>query len=79
MRGLPVHGELGNLPRMYCSFKTYGRGIAVLAMAGLITLSPPAGAETLQDALALAYTNNPALQAERAKLRSVDEGVPEAL
>jgi TolC family type I secretion outer membrane protein len=48
-------------------------------MAGLITLSPPAGAETLQDALALAYTNNPALQAERAKLRSVDEGVPEAL
>ena len=39
----------------------------------------PARAETLQDALALAYQNNPTLQAARAQLRSVDESVPLAL
>ncbi len=34
---------------------------------------------TLQDALAAAYANNPSLQAARAQLRSVDENVPTAL
>ncbi len=34
---------------------------------------------TLQDALAKAYLSNPSLQAARAQLRSVDEGVPQAL
>ena len=34
---------------------------------------------TLTDALAASYANNPALQAERAKLRATDEGVPQAL
>jgi outer membrane protein len=53
--------------------------MAALAVAGLLAAPLPACAETLYEALALAYTNNPALQAERAKLRSVDEGVPEAL
>lgn len=59
--------------------RTYGRNIAALAVAGIICGPQSSCAETLQDALALAYTNNPSLQAERAKLRSVDEGVPEAL
>ena len=36
-------------------------------------------AQTLEEALVLAYQNNPALQAERARLRAVDEEVPEAL
>ncbi|MDD9918202.1 MAG: secretion protein, partial [Rhodospirillaceae bacterium] len=36
-------------------------------------------AQNLMEALALAYTNNPTLQAQRARLRSVDEGVPQAL
>ncbi len=34
---------------------------------------------TLQEALSAAYANNPTLQAARAQLRSVDEGVPQAL
>ncbi|WP_024507228.1 TolC family outer membrane protein [Bradyrhizobium sp. ARR65] len=36
-------------------------------------------AETLPDALAKAYRNNPQLNAERAKLRGTDENVPQAL
>jgi len=35
-------------------------------------------AETLQEALASAYAENPTLQARRAQLRATDEGVPEA-
>jgi TolC family type I secretion outer membrane protein len=64
---------------MHALFRKYGSKLAILAVAGFIAAPQPVYAETLQEALALAYTNNPALQAERAKLRSVDEGVPEAL
>ncbi len=38
-----------------------------------------ARAETLQDALTEAYETNPQLLSERAHLRAVDEGVPQAL
>ena len=38
----------------------------------------PAGAETLESALSLAYAANPALNSERARLRSVDETVNQA-
>jgi outer membrane protein len=46
-----------------------------------LAASGPAQAETrtLTEALAAAYSNNPALQAARAQLRSVDENVPAAL
>ena len=37
------------------------------------------GPHTLAEALAETYTNQPALQAERAKLRATDETVPQAL
>src|SRR5918997_750974 len=49
---------------------------ALLAPAAL---APQAGAQTLADALAQAYANNPALLAARAQLRAVDENVPQAL
>jgi outer membrane protein/adhesin transport system outer membrane protein len=39
----------------------------------------PALAETLEEALAKAYDNNPNLQAARAELRATDELVPQAL
>jgi len=39
----------------------------------------PAPAQSLQDALAAAYANNPALQSARAQLRATDENVPAAL
>ncbi|UFN51004.1 TolC family outer membrane protein [Roseomonas sp. OT10] len=51
-----------------------------LVLLALLTL--PAGAarsQTLQEALAQTYANNPSLQAARAQLRVVDENVPQAL
>ena len=48
-------------------------GVAVLATA------QAAAAETLQDALALAYESNPALQQQRAQLRALDETYVQAL
>lgn len=40
---------------------------------------PPAVPHTLAEALAATYSNQPVLQAERAKLRATDENVPTAL
>jgi len=51
---------------------------AALMLAGLGG-ALPAEAQSLQDALALAYQNNPTLLAERANLRAQDEGVAQAL
>lgn len=39
----------------------------------------PAAAETLMEAWQLAYQTNPTIQAQRARLRAIDEGVPQAL
>ena len=49
------------------------------ALISLATVGPLAQAETLRQALAKAYQNNPTLLAARARLRAVDEGVPTAL
>jgi outer membrane protein len=49
-------------------------------VAGLLLLAAaPASAQTLTEALAYAYNNNPQLLAQRAALRAADEGVPQAL
>lgn len=54
--------------------------LAALALAGAWLLAAPAAsAQTLQEALARAYSNNPTLLAARAQLRAVDENVPQAL
>jgi outer membrane protein len=53
--------------------------LAIAASLGLTAGAAHAGTRTLQEALALAYSNNPSLQAARAQLRSVDENVPAAL
>jgi outer membrane protein len=54
--------------------------VAALLMASAAVVEiRPAAAQTLQEALALAYANNPTLQAARAQLRAVDENVPQAL
>ncbi|VAW10153.1 Type I secretion outer membrane protein, TolC family [hydrothermal vent metagenome] len=45
----------------------------------VVPAASPAVADTLRDALAQAYANNPELGAERAQLRATDEGVPQAL
>jgi outer membrane protein len=51
----------------------------LLGPAALIGAARPAAGQTLQESLALAYANNPTLQAARARLRTTDEGVPQAL
>ena len=51
----------------------------VIAAAALVSGAAAAQPRTLQDALALAYSNNPTLQTSRAQLRATDEGVPQAL
>ena len=50
-------------------------GAGILALAAP-ALSVPAQAETLREALAKAYRDNPTITASRAQQRSVDEGVP---
>ncbi len=52
-----------------------------LALAAVLVAAWPnlASAQTLTDALSAAYMNNPSLNAARATLRAVDEGVPQAL
>ncbi|WP_249138173.1 TolC family outer membrane protein [Phenylobacterium montanum] len=54
-------------------------GWAVLSAAGMLALSPAiAQAETLADAIALAYQTNPTLQSERAQLRALNESYVQA-
>jgi len=48
-------------------------------MAVALLLPALAQAQTLEEALAAAYAGNPTLQAGRAELRAVNEGVPQAL
>jgi outer membrane protein len=59
------------------SFKAVLRGSVMTAM--LVALAGPVSAQTLRDALAAAYTNNPELLSQRESLRSTVEGVPQAL
>ena len=49
------------------------------ALAGAAAAPGAAPAQTLEDALAQAYTTNPRLLSERAALRAADEAVPAAL
>lgn len=53
--------------------------VAAVAAFAWILGAQPSFAETLADALASAYANNPTLNAQRAALRATDEGVPQAL
>jgi len=53
--------------------------IGILVGLGLLGAASPAAAQTLDQALAATYADNPQLQAERANLRATDEGVPQAL
>ena len=62
-------------------FHVLVRMAAALAIVFAIALAMalPVRAQTLAEALARAYQGNAQLNTERAKLRSVDEGVPQAL
>jgi outer membrane protein len=61
---------------MSMSFR--GRLLAATFSAGLAAAGGVAQAETLADAVALAYQNNPTLQAQRATQRALDENYVQA-
>src|ERR1700760_4235737 len=50
-----------------------GRLMAATVCGGAVCAALPAGAETLADAIALPYQNNPTLQAQRSTQRALDE------
>jgi outer membrane protein len=52
--------------------------LAATCSLGLSGAALPAGAETLAEAVALAYQTNPTLRAQRAQLRAIDETVVQA-
>ncbi len=88
--GLPALAETGTVapPARASARKAHAAPVRV-AQAGTPqrapTAKPPAakpradGPHTLNEALAATYSNQPALLAERAKLRATDESVPQAL
>ncbi|WP_411818784.1 TolC family outer membrane protein [Hyphococcus sp. DH-69] len=51
--------------------------LPLVAIAAVATVQP-AGAETLKDALSLAYQTNPTIRAERARLRAIKESRAQA-
>ena len=53
----------------------------IVALVGAVLALPNGGAlaDTLEQALAYAYQNNPQLNAQRALVRATDENVPQAL
>ena len=53
--------------------------VCVVAFAAVLGVPCAAVAETLESALAQAYRNNPSLNAQRASMRAIDEGVPQAV
>jgi outer membrane protein len=62
------------------SAKRTVREAALAACAVAAALFPSAApAETIESALVKAYQNNPQLNAQRASVRAIDEGVPQAL
>ena len=52
--------------------------VSLIALAAVLATPRAALAETLQEALTLTYQTNPRIDAERARLRATDEGVPQA-
>jgi outer membrane protein len=49
-----------------------------MALAVIVFGSGPVSAETMSDALSRAYLNNPDINQQRASVRAMDEGVPQA-
>ena len=61
------------------SMRLRGRLLAAIFSTGLAgAFAAPACAETLADAIALAYDSNPTLQAQRATQRALDENYVQA-
>jgi outer membrane protein len=73
-----VLGEQGRREQSCCtniSWRLRAWSAAVLTAVAVVSAGPSAYAETLEQALSDAYLLNPVLNAERARLRAVDEQV----
>jgi outer membrane protein len=55
------------------------RSCRLVGLLAVLTLPPPALAETMPEALVRTYQGNPQLNAQRAQLRGTDENIPQAL
>ncbi|WP_321340936.1 TolC family outer membrane protein [Breoghania sp.] len=53
--------------------------VAVAAASTVLLMASGVQAQSISEALAMAYSNNPSLNAARATLRATDENVPQAL
>jgi outer membrane protein len=75
-----VLGKRVTLPRKETlALARLKRGLAILLGILAMARPLPANADTLREALAAAYRNNPTLDAQRARLRATNEQVPAAL
>lgn len=81
MRSQVDVGQRGNSAGGPAPSSRFAAGLATTAwlMAAGIFAVPSAQAQTLEEALVQAYQANPTLSAAQAELRSVNEGVPQAL
>src|SRR5690606_12101887 len=79
--GLGRHIEPQNTPvTSGIRMSKFRRGalLAAVSSAAFLATAFAASAETLADAIALAYETNPTLQAQRASQRALDESVVQA-
>ncbi len=80
--GLPHRTGNGAILMSWLTWSGRGRartGSLAAAAFAAVFAALPVGAETLQDALAIAYQTNPALASQREALLSTNEQVPQAL
>ena len=64
---------------MVWRFSCLSAGLLTAAAFGCVVAPLAARAETLETALVEAYRSNPSLNSQRAAVRAIDEGVPQAL
>ncbi|MEM8573530.1 MAG: TolC family outer membrane protein [Pseudomonadota bacterium] len=73
---MSVFSLQGRCQSLGCAVHSVRRGLFALSMMLFVGIvSSPASAETLEQALADSYLLNPVLNAERARLRAIDEQV----
>lgn len=63
----------------WCSHRRLALVLSAALALAVVGAARPGASETLEEALVVAYSNNPTLLAARAELRSTDEGVSNAL
>jgi outer membrane protein len=76
--GRRINRHMDRAPRRAASTTLSAVSCSIAAMFAALLPQHTAHAETLHEALTLTYQTNPRIDAERARLRATDEGVPQA-